>query len=404
LWSPGLYNLPRLLSLTVLLVALLSLLKQPRFQMPEGSSFGVPLAIPPMAALSFLLLGFSIRLARWERIDLTHDGSARLPRVCACAAALFALADSVFGVATPSGASTPFLVAACQAMMASVLVLAASRKALFFRRVLLACVVLVSLWLLMVHLYSAGGPLSYEWKSDAASAVLLLCLAGSLFLYESRAGLIPVGLTNWLGLRQSFVLLVAALAIPIFLGWIRTLVSRHWDVPEGLGTAVHVLATMVALAPFISLALASARERYERQLMTLQEFEAAERAYAELLSKGSEFYLALGFNGQIHQANENARRFFGIEAKGGRAPHLSAILTEESAGKLASTGRNLLTNLAAQPLLNFRSSSGEAMPLYVSAACRFHRGQPEEILLVGRSLPLGLRAPGTSSSLLPKGD
>lgn len=385
LWAPGLYNLPRLLSLTVLLVALLSL--------PAN-------AMPRMAALSFLLLAFSIRLARWDRIDLAHDGNAKLARLCASAAALLSLADTILGPSSP----TPFLVAAAQCMMSAALILAANNQGLFLRRVLLACVTLVALWLLMLQLYSAGNSIQYELKSDPASAILLLFLAASLFLYESRAGLIPVGLTNWLGIRQSLILLTAALSIPIFLGWLRMILAQRFPLPDGLGTALHVLTTMIALAPFIGAALLSARERYERQLASLREFQLAERAYAQLLSQGSEFYFALGFDGSIHQANENARRHFPINARSGHSPHFSSILTEDSAGKLASTGRNLLTNLTAQPLLNFRTRSGETIPLQISAACRFANGQPEEILLVGRSLPLGLRPQGSSDRLLRQTD
>lgn len=354
--------------------------------------------MPPMAALSFLLLAFSIRLARWERIDLAHDGNAKLARLCASSAALLSLADAILGARS----ATPFLIAAAQCMMSSALILAANSQAIFLRRVLLACVSLVALWLLMLHLYSAGNAIQYDLKSDPISAILLLFLAASLFLYESRAGLIPVGLTNWLGLRQSLILLAASLGIPIFLGWLRMILAQRFPLPDGLGTTLHVLATIVALAPFIGAALLSARDRYERQLASLREFQMAERAYAQLLSQGSEFYFALGFDGAIHQANDNARRHFPINPRAGHRPHFSSILTDDSAGNLASTGRNLLTNLTAQPLLNFRTRDGESIPLHISAACRFANGQPEEILLVGRSLPLGLRAQGSSDRLLPQ--
>ena len=40
------------------------------------------------------------------------------------------------------------------------------------------------------------------------------------------------------------------------------------------------------------------------------------------------------------------------------------------------------------------------MPLYVTAACRMRNGAALEIVLVGRSLPLGLRSPEASKALL----
>ena len=40
------------------------------------------------------------------------------------------------------------------------------------------------------------------------------------------------------------------------------------------------------------------------------------------------------------------------------------------------------------------------MPLYITAACRMRNGPALEIVLVGRSLPLALRGPQASQTLL----
>jgi len=42
----------------------------------------------------------------------------------------------------------------------------------------------------------------------------------------------------------------------------------------------------------------------------------------------------------------------------------------------------------------------ESMPLYITAACRMRNGTALEIVLVGRSLPLALRGPQASQTLL----
>ena len=40
------------------------------------------------------------------------------------------------------------------------------------------------------------------------------------------------------------------------------------------------------------------------------------------------------------------------------------------------------------------------MPLQVTAACRMQHGAAEEIILIGRSLPSGIRNPQSGQSLL----
>jgi hypothetical protein len=56
--------------------------------------------------------------------------------------------------------------------------------------------------------------------------------------------------------------------------------------------------------------------------------------------------------------------------------------------------------MSSNTVLLFRMASGEAMPMYITAACRMRHGAPEEILLVGRPLPLGLRSASFSQAIL----
>jgi PAS domain-containing protein len=117
------------------------------------------------------------------------------------------------------------------------------------------------------------------------------------------------------------------------------------------------------------------------------------------LDRASEFYLVLDPQGGVRQVNDNARRLLGIDARPGKTWEFDKLLTDDSRSRLAGAGTDLLEALEVTPVLSFETPDGRAMPVYVSAVGRLEGGQLHEILLVARSLPLGLRAAGASQQL-----
>jgi len=344
----------------------------------------------PEAALSFLLLAISMRLARWERIDMRTAHRAKLSRVLAAFAALMTLGPM----------KSPILLSMGLCMLAAVVILQAYGRFLFARRVLLMVSLVNGTWLVLANLYAVSGRISYELTSDPASAIVLLALTLSLCLSETRNGLIPIALTTVLGERDSVSLLVAALLVPLLIGYLRLLVEQTFHFDANLLLSLHVLATLLVMAALLMSIMERAKDRIDQQRRFRAELESNELVWRTLLEKGSEFYLTLNLAGRILSANENAKRYLGLPELKKTVICIEDLILNESHEKMRRLPETLLGGVSGHAVLQFRLHDGESMPLYVTAAFRMRNGSPSEIVLVGRSLPLGLRVPQTSQVLL----
>ncbi len=387
LWLPGIYNLPRLLSLSTLLVALFSIFFH--FAYPETRATATFRMLPTIA-LTFLLLALSLRLARWERVSPRSARRAKLSRLLAAFAALL----------TFSFNDAPILLAAGLSMLSAILILQANGSLHFARRVLLTVSLIIATWLVIANLYDVRLGLNPEFTSDPTSAVLLLALTLSISLAETRNGLIPVSFAISLGERGSVRLLLAALLIPLMMGYIRLELAKYLDWSANLMEALHVMATLCVMAALLLDSLRQASVRIEDQRRTRADLEASERAYEALLEQGSEFFVTLNLAGRLTHANESARRYLGLGDLRKSVVCLEDILADESRDQVRQLPDALLRGVSNNAVLLFRLADGEAMPLYVTAACRLRDGAAVEIVLIGRSLPLGLRPENTSQALL----
>jgi PAS domain-containing protein len=344
----------------------------------------------PETALSFLMLALSMRLARWERIDLRTAHRAKLSRVLAGFAALLMLGSM----------KAPILLSAGLCMLAAVVILQAHGRFLFARRVLLMVSLICCAWLVLANLYAVHGRISFELTSDPISAMVLLGLTLSLCLAETRNGLIPLSLTTVLGERDSVKLLVAALLVPLLLGYLRLRFEQAFHYNANLLLCLHVLGTLLVMAVLLMSIMDRAKDRIQEQRRLQAELESTEQMLRSLLEKGSEFYLTLNLAGRILTANENAKRYLGLPDLNKTVICIEDLILNESHEKMKRLPETLLGGVSGHAVLQFRLQDGEAMPLYVTAACRIRNGAPTEIVLVGRSLPLGLRTPQSSRVLL----
>ncbi len=398
--SPGIYNLPRVLSLTVLIVSFFSLVLN--WALPRNLRAEVPAIfhINPAASLAFLLLALSVRLTRWERLDLRSAHRAKLSRLCAGFAALTTLLDTVLRGLTNLETPTPVLIALGQCMLAATVILQANGRGLFTRRVLEVVLIIMSIWLCMANLYSVNGRISYELTCDPASAVLLLMMTMSLAMAETRNGLIPITMTSVLGERAGIRLLVAALTVPTAMGFVRLELEQNLHIATNVMVALHVLTTLGVMALLLSYSLSAAKDRFDEQRQLQLEFERGERTFQALLEQGSDVFITMSIAGRVLSSNDNARRYLGLPDVSKNIVCIEDIILPESRDKVRMLPETLLRSISSNTVLLFKLANGEAMPLFVTAACRMRHGAPEEILLVGRALPLGLRSPGVSQSLL----
>ncbi len=390
LWSPGIYNLPRVLSLSILIVSFLSLLLN--MAVPVSFRLDVPVLfrISPATALAFLMLALSMRLARWERLDVRAAHRAKFSRVLAGLAALLALLDTL----------TPVLMAAGQCMLAATVILQAYGRFLVARRVLLVVSLITSTWLILANLYALHGRISHELTADPASALLLLMMTLSLGLSESRNGLIPLRLTSVLGEKASVRLLLAAFVVPLLIGYARLQVELVFHVNTNLLLAFHVMSTLLVMAVLLFYSMGKAKDCLDEQRRVQSELESMESVLQTLLEQGSEVYMTINLAGRLLSANETTRRYLGLPDVRRNVVCIEDLILSESHDKMRKLPEALLKGISSNAVLLFKMADGEAMPLYVTAACRMRQGKAEEILLIGRSLPLGLRSPQSSQTLL----
>jgi PAS domain-containing protein len=400
IWSPGIYNVPRMLSLSVLLIAFFSL--SLNYAFPPAFRETIPwlFRIPAAVSLAMLLLAFSVRLTRWERLDLRSLRRAKLSRICAGGSALLSLLDTVLRGHSDLAATTPVLVAISTCILAAVIILQARSRGLLARRALILVALLTSTWLLLANVYAVNGRISYELTADPASALLLFLMTMSLIFAESGNGLIPVTVSSVLGERASLRLLVSAILVPIFLGYLRLQTEGPLGLPPNLMIALHVFGTLAIMGLLLVYSLKTAKIRFDEQRSLQIELERGERTFAALLEQGSEVYLTMNIAGRLLSCNESARRHLGLPDVARTVVSIEDLILPESKDKVRGLPEVLLRSISSNTVLLFRLSNGESMPLYITAACRMRHGAPEEILLVGRPLPLGLRSPSFSQAFI----
>ena len=389
LLSPGIYNFPRLLSLSTLLISLLSLLLN--WAVPETLRSDVPalFRIAPSIALTFILLSLSMRLTRWEKFNSRTAHRAKFARVLAGVAALLSLLDSA-----------PILLAFGQSILATALILLAHGRFLFARRILLVVSLIIGTWLLLANLYSVHRYISRELTADPSSALLMLTIALSLCLMESRSGLIPSALVSVFGTATSLRLLLSALLVPILMGYIRLQLELMFQLSSNLLLALHVMSTLFVMAVLLYLSMSKAKEKLDDQRRIQADLESTENFLQALLAQGSEFYLTMNLAGRLLSANENAKRYLAIPDLAKSVVCIEDLIIGESHEKMRKLPEALLRGMSQHAVLQFKMADGESMPLYITAACRMRNGAALEIVLVGRSLPLGLRGPQASQTLL----
>jgi PAS domain-containing protein len=398
--SPGIYHLPRLLSLTTMLVAFFSLLLN--WGLPASFGISVPkvFAVPANASLAFLLLALSMRLTRWDQLDFRAAHRAKLSRWCAGGAAFFTLLECVLRGYANFGIPTPFLIAAVNCMLATVVILQASGTSTLIRRAILMVTLLVGGWLVLANIYRVNFGVSRELIADPASALLVVLMSVCLVFNETRNGLVPLSVSSVLGTRAAFQLLLWALVVPLATSWVRLQLEQNMHWSANLLEAVHVLSTVTVMCLLLYLSLQAARSRFEAQRRLQLEFEHGQRTFEALLREGSEVYLTMNCEGRLLACNESARRFLGLRDVSKHAVGIEDLILPESRSTVRALPEELMHTLSSNSVLIFRAANGENMPLYVTAACRMRHGLPEEILLVGRPLPLGLRSARSSQSLM----
>ena len=228
------------------------------------SHLGLISHIHPNAAFGFVLIGFSLRLARYEGVTPWVHSACKLFRISVGLLGLLSLANiwfhlnlgiDKFIVRDPTlltpGVMQP-AAALCFYMLGCALVLLSAGRNLLCQIVSLL-VSTVTVAILIASGYALLAPSAFQdyLSMPGLTALILLILSLGVLNSTVTQPLLTVMTSDSAGAVMARRLLPASLLIPIALGFLRLIgQNAGWFGPV-LGLALHVVTTMLLLAVFI---------------------------------------------------------------------------------------------------------------------------------------------------------
>jgi len=329
--------------------------------------------VHPNAALGFILVGFSLRLARYDGATAWVHGACKLFRISVGLLGLLSLANIWFhwhlGIdkfivrdptAVMPGAMPP-AAALCFYILGCALVLLTAGRSLLCQILSLAVTTITTATLVAS---------SYTWLTPQAlpdylsmpaiTAVVLLILSLGVVSSNAHHTLLTVMTSNSVGGAMARRLLPASLVIPIVLGFLRLKGQDAGWFGPALGLVLHVVATMLLLALFIWWN-ASALDRIARENGRFEHaVQDTQAALLEILRHVSNAAFAHDLTGNLTFFNAAAERLFGMTAAEALRQNIYAVVTPQSAASVRSILSNRLIGGARHPeSLVLLTSAGE---------------------------------------------
>jgi PAS domain S-box-containing protein len=329
--------------------------------------------VHPNAALGFILVGFSLRLARYDGLTPWVHNACKLFRISVGLLGLLSLANIWFHlnlgidkvVVRDPTAVVPGLMSAAAVLCFYLLgcarvLLSAGRNALC--QIVALGVAIVSTAALIASGYGWMAPQSLPDYLTMPTMTALVLLILSLGVVSSNAHhtLMAVMTSNSVGGAMARRLLPASLLIPIGLGFLRIKgQDAGWFGPP-LGLVLHVVATMVLLALFIWWN-AQTLDRIARENSRFEHaVQDTRTALLEVLSHVSNAAFAHDLRGDLTFFNAAAERLFGISAL--EALHRSIyqlVAPQSEAAARAMLSSRLIGGAYHSESLILRTSAGE---------------------------------------------
>jgi PAS domain S-box-containing protein len=329
--------------------------------------------VHPNSALGFILVGFSLRLARYGGVTPWAHTACKLFRISVGLLGLLSLANIWFhlnlgidkfivrdSTAAMPG-SMPAAVALCFYLLGCALVLLSAG-----RNSLCQIVALVVTTISTAALVASG----YGWLAPQAlpdyltvptmTAVLLLILSLGVVSSNAHHTLMTVMTSSSVGGAMARRLLPASLLIPIGLGFLRIKgQDAGWFGPL-LGLVLHVVATMLLLALFIWWN-AAALDRIARENGRFEHaVQDTRAALLEILSHIGNAAFAHDLRGNLTFFNAAAERLFGVSAADALHKSIYQVITPQSeAAARAMLSTQLIGGAHRPESLVLRTSAGE---------------------------------------------
>jgi PAS domain S-box-containing protein len=377
--APYFQLIPKVTALFVLLCGLLVLCGQLYFPAVLRQELPVLAAMPAMAALAFVLMGFSLRLARWEGMNSRVRLQAQILRFLNVALAAF-LFGQYFGVIGSGLGYVPLPTALGFVLLSMTVMLLSGRRSFHACQTLICISGLISLTALTARLYSlqSGRPLPGTLDADGASSLLLMMCAVGLLYSNTHRGLMAIVTSETVGGARARLLLPASIVVPILLGWIRLILERAGVIDQTVGMVAHVVATILILALIVawnSQTLVRTMKKKEEIEQGLRELEMAYRA---LLERSSQAVYISDLQGNIKYMNASAEWLFGCRGRVMNGHNINEFLAP--CGDEAFESLDDLLGGLSRPKLMLLRCGGAVEEVQVSSIARFRNGTPVEIM------------------------
>ena len=329
--------------------------------------------VHPNAALGFILVGFSLRLARYDGVTPWVHNACKLFRISVGLLGLLSLANIWFHlnlgidkvvVRDPTAVLPglmPAAAALCFYLLGCALVLLSAGRNWLCQIVALG-VTTISTAALIASGYGWIAPqaLPDYLTMPLMTALLLLMLSMGVVSSNAHHTLMTVMTSNSAGGAMARRLLPASVLIPIGLGFLRIKgQDAGWFGPP-VGLVLHVVATMVLLALFIWWN-AQTLDRIARENGRFEHaVQDTRTTLLEILSHVSNAAFAHDLRGHLTFFNAAAERLFGISAAAALQKSIYQVITPQSeAAARAMLSTQLIGGAHRPESLVLRTSAGE---------------------------------------------
>ena len=329
--------------------------------------------VHPNAALGLILVGFSLRLARYDRVTPWVHGACKLFRISVGLLGLLSLANiwfhlnlgiDKFVVRDPTAVMPGSMSAAaalCFYLLGCALVLLSAGRNWLCQIVALG-VTTISTAAVVAGAYGwlAPQPLPDYLTMPMITGLLLLMLSMGVVSSNAHHALMAVMTSKGVGGAMARRLLPASVLIPIGLGFLRIKgQDAGWFGPP-VGLVLHVVATMLLLALFIWWN-AQTLDRIARENGRFEHaVQDTRTTLLEILSHVSNAAFAHDLKGNLTFFNAAAERLFGISAADALQKSIYQVITPQSEAAARSMLSTQLIGGAHRPeSLVLRTSAGE---------------------------------------------
>lgn len=310
--------IPKLTALFVLLASLLTVGGWALFPEVMRASAWTS-GFHPLTATGLALVGFSLRLSRWESLNQRLNRMSVFLRLGIAGTGALAMTANtgLFGRdlvqrVWPTGVENfqPSAVAGFGLVLLGVTVLLKrTGRSLATSQTLLAVVALLGLTGLLGALYGASDAGS-GLLMEPPAALLMLLAALALLSQQSHRGAFGAVVTDSTGRAIARRLLPASIVVPIALGWLRMVAENSGWISGPAGLLGHVLASIAIMAVIVwRSAAALARVSVHRQ-RAKQQWLDLEGSYRELLKLSDQPVFAYNSDGDVTFLNPAAERLF----------------------------------------------------------------------------------------------